>query len=114
MNLEEQLDEFWRESLRSDGTSPKEFEAKYAIFIKSVEVQTAHLPRAEQERLALQLYSRNAEYIAIGQRDRTALKAKLGLPVPSPEASRLAQVAVETAVRATIWQSIAAFFRAFR
>jgi hypothetical protein len=114
MNLDEQLDDFWRETFRSGVTNPKELQARYSNFISSVEAQTAHLPRAEQERLAIQLYKRNAEYIAIGRRDRTALKARLGLVVPSPEAGRLAQVAVETAVRATIWQSIAAIFRAFR
>jgi hypothetical protein len=58
---------------------------------------------------------RNAEYIAMGKTNKDALRVRLGLPpASSPMASRRGQVAAETAVRATIWQPIAAIFRGFR
>jgi hypothetical protein len=62
----------------------------------------------------MQVVNRNAEYIAIGQRDRDALKVRLGLSGSSAATGRLAQVAAETGIRANIWQSIAALFRGFR
>jgi hypothetical protein len=50
----------------------------------------------------------------LDDRDRDALKVRLGLSASSAATGRLAQVAAETVVRATIWQSIAALFRGFR
>jgi hypothetical protein len=47
---------------------------------------------------------RNAKYIAIGKRDKYALRIRLGMPVSSPSpvnTGRLAQVAADTVVRAT-------------
>jgi hypothetical protein len=114
MNFLEQLDDFWREGLQSGGGDKKRFERKYADFVKRVQDQVSHLPQGEQDRLAMQLVNRNAEYIAIAKRDRDALKVRLGLSASSAATGRLAQVAAETVVRATIWQSIAALFRGFR
>jgi hypothetical protein len=52
---------------------------------------------------------------AIAKRDKDALRVRLGVPVSSPvDTGRLAQVAADTVVRATIWQSIAMLFRGFR
>ena len=111
MNLLEQLDEFWREIFGQDRSV---IEKRYPEFVASIQAQVAHLPQPEQDQLMWQVVQRNAEYIALAQRDRNALKIRLGLPALSPEANRLVQVATETAVRATVWQGISAIFRAFR
>ena len=50
------------------------------------------------------LVMRNAKYIAVGKRDKDALRIRLGMPVSSPSpvnTGRLAQVAADTVVRAT-------------
>ena len=106
-----QLDDFWRENL---GRHRKTIERKYTDFIKRLQGQVAHLPQAEQDWLCTQLFNRNAVYIATANGDRNALRVRLGLPAQSAATNRLAQVAAETVVRATIWESIAALFRAFR
>ena len=117
MNLLEQLDDFWRECLQSSGGDKEFFESKYADFVQRVGDQVSHLPDEEQNRLVKQVFDRNAEYIAIAKRDKDALRVRLGVPVSSPSpinTNRLAQVAADTVVRATIWESIAALFRGFR
>ncbi|WP_456827909.1 hypothetical protein [Bradyrhizobium sp. USDA 4518] len=108
-----QVDDFWRECLQSGQNN----QTKYADLIKRIQGQVSHWPQAEQDKLFMLLIDRNTEYIALMKRDRDALRARLGLPVSSPtpiNTGRLAQVAADTVVRATIWQSIAALFRAFR
>lgn len=113
MNLLEQLDDFWRETLQSGAYN----QTKYTDLMKRLQDQVSHLPDEEQNRLVKPLVDRNAEYIAMAKRDRNALKVRLGVSVSSPSpvnAGRLAQVAADTVVRATIWQSIAALFRGFR
>jgi hypothetical protein len=57
---------------------------------------------------------RNAEYISLGQQNVEALKIRLGVPTSSAVTDRFVQIAAETAVRATVWESVAALFRAFR
>ncbi len=57
---------------------------------------------------------RNAEYMALAKSDREALKARLGVTSPLPGSAPIANMVVETAVRATIWQGIGALFRGFR
>ncbi|WP_342723475.1 hypothetical protein AAFG07_30595 [Bradyrhizobium sp. B097] len=109
----EQLDDFWREALQSNAYD----QTKYADLLKNPQAQVAHLPQAEQDKPFMPLVMRNAEYIAIGKQDKDALRVRLGVPVSSPSpvnTARSTQVAAETAVRATIWQGIAALFRAFR
>lgn len=114
-----QVDEFWREIL---GRDKKFIETKHLAFIKKVQDQVAHLPKAEQDALLWQVYMRNEEYAKLAQLDRAALKARLGLQSSSatnqlnssPYTDHLVHVAVDTAVRATVWQGIRAIFRAFR
>ena len=113
MNSLDQLDDFWRETLRSNAFD----QTKYADLLKRLQDQVSHLPQAEQDEFFRPIVARNAEYISIAKRDRDALKVRLGVPVssaPRINTGRLAQVAAETAVRATVWQSIAALFRGFR
>jgi hypothetical protein len=110
----EQLDDFWRDALQSGGYDNQR---KYADLMKRLQDQVSHLPQAEQDKFFMPFVTRNAEYIAIAKRDKNALKIRLGVPVSSPSAvntGRLAQVAADTVVRATIWESIAGLFRAFR
>ncbi|HEY8124202.1 MAG TPA: DUF6232 family protein [Methylocystis sp.] len=114
MNLDEQLDAFWREGFLSGSKNRKVFEAKYTAFLNSLQAQVSHLPQDEQDRLFMGLVARNAKYISLGQRDMEALKISLGVPTSSAATDRLAQIAVETAVRATVWESVTALFRAFR
>ena len=109
----DQLDDFWREALQSNAYD----QSKYTDLLKRLQAQVAHLPQAEQDKFFMTFATRNAEYIAIAQRDKDALRVRLGVPVPSPppiNTNRLAQVAADTVVRATIWQGIASIFRAFR
>jgi hypothetical protein len=109
-----QVDEFWRETL---GRDRKFIEKKYHALFKNLQDQVSHLPKVEQDALLWQVIAKNKEYTDLALRDRPALKAKLGLPVSSASSvstNRLAQVAAETVVRATIWESIRRLFRAFR
>jgi hypothetical protein len=117
----DQLDNFYRECFQMNfwGGDRKVFESKYADLMKRLQAQVAHQPQAEQDKFFMPFVTRNAEYIAIAKRDKDALRVRLGVPVPvsSPSpinTNRLAQVAADTVVRATIWESIAGLFRAFR
>ncbi len=114
MNFDDQLDAFWREGFLSGGSNQNAFQAKYEAFIYSLQAQASHLPQDEQDRLIMRLVARNGEYISLGQQDMKALKSRLGVPTSSASTDRLAQIAVETAVRATVWESVAALFRTFR
>ncbi|PDT75098.1 hypothetical protein [Bradyrhizobium sp. C9] len=114
IELMPQVDEFWRENLGRG----RSVEKRYVEFLGRITGQVSHLPKAEQDALLWQVQLKTQEYNQLAARDLPALKARLGLPV-SPAASsvntnRLAQVAAETVVRATIWESIIALFRAFR
>ena len=114
MNGLDQLDDFWRDALQSGGYDNQR---KYADLIKRLQDQVSHLPQEEQDKFFMPFVTRNAEYIAIAKRDKDALRVRLGVPVSSPppvNTDRLAQVAADTVVRATIWQGIAALFRGFR
>src|SRR4051794_32341996 len=105
MNLLDQLDDFWRDTLQSGVTNPKIIGKKYNDLIVKIQGQVAHLPQEEQDQLVWQLVNRNAEYIAIANKDKDNLRVRLGLPPLLNSGNRLAQVAAETAVRATVWQS---------
>jgi hypothetical protein len=96
---------------------------KYAEFIKRMQDRVSRLPKAEQVALLWQVYGKNEEYSKLAELDRAALNGKLGLAASSPSVApsaspvspdRLAQVATETVVRATVWESVAVRFRAFR
>jgi hypothetical protein len=109
----DELDDFWRETLQSNAYD----QTKYTDLLRRLQDQVSHLPQEEQDKFFMLFVARNAEYIAIAKRDKDALRIRLGVPVSSPSpvnTNRLVQVAAETAVRATIWQSIAALFRAVR
>jgi hypothetical protein len=114
----DQLDDFYRECFQMNYFDDREgFLRRYNDLFKRLQAQVAHLPQAEQDKFFLPVVMRNAEYIAIGKQDKNALRVRLGVPVSTPSpinTGRLAQVAADTVVRATIWQGIAALFRAFR
>jgi hypothetical protein len=114
MNFDDQLDAFWREGFLSGVNNRETLQAKYTAFINSLQAQASHLPQDEQDRLIMRLVARNAEYISLGQRDVEALKNRLGVPTSSTATNRFVQIAAETAVRATVWESVSALFRAIR
>jgi hypothetical protein len=118
LDLMPQVDAFWREIL---GRDRKFVERKHREFVTSIQHQVSHLPKTEQDTLIWQVYAKNEQYSKLAEIDREALNVRLRLPASSPPAyrpassppaDRLTQVAVETVVRATIWQSIRALFRA--
>src|SRR3954466_12508430 len=74
----DQLDDFYRENLLSN-SDRMVVEAKYLAFMNKLQAQIAHLPQVEQDAFIVPLVIRNAEYIAIGKRDKNALKARLGI-----------------------------------
>lgn len=95
-------------------SQPERFQVQWAQFLANLQAQVSHLPQPEQDGIITRVVLRNAEYIALAQKDREALKAQLGVSASQATPSPLANVVVEAAVRATIWQGISALFRAFR
>lgn len=117
----DQLDEFWRETLRSGETRPNVLGKSYNEMLARMQREICHLPQAEQDRLVSQLVNRNAEYIELANRDKELkndLRVRLGMPPllrsQAQARNHMAQVVIDTAVRATIWQSIRGIFRLFR
>ena len=77
MNPLEQLDDYWRETLRANAYD----QTKYTALLKRLQALVAHLPQAEQDKFFMPFVARNAEYIAIAKQDKNALKIRLGVPV---------------------------------
>lgn len=82
INSLQQLDDFWRECLRSGHFD----QSKYADLLKKLHGQVSHLPQEEQDEFFRPFVVRNAEYIAIAKRDKDALKVRLGVPASSAAA----------------------------
>jgi hypothetical protein len=114
VDLRSQQDAFWRELLVRGVPNQKAFQVQWTQFLANLQAQVSHLPQPEQDGIMTRVVLRNAQYIALAQRDREALKAQLGVSAPQATPSPFANAVVETAVRATIWQGIGALFRAFR
>ncbi|MBB2964738.1 hypothetical protein [Methylobacterium sp. R2-1] len=112
--FDDRQDDFWRQTLAQGVGNQKAFLAKYEAFVKGMQADAAHLPQAEQDAIFGRVVARNAEYMALAQVDREALKAKLGMPNSFNGPNSLGKVAAETAVRATVWNSVGALFRLFR
>jgi hypothetical protein len=114
VDLRGQQDAFWRELVARGIPNQNAFQVQWVQFVTKLQAQVAHLPQPEQDGIMTRVVLRNAEYIALAQKDRDALKARLGVSTPLSAFSPIADVVVETAVRATVWQGIGALFRAFR
>jgi len=114
LDLRDQQDAFWRQLVVNGIPNPRAFQAQWAGFVAQLQSQVAHLPQPEQDGIITRVVLRNAEYMALAEKDREALKARLGVLASPAAPSPIADVVVETAVRATIWQGIGALFRAFR
>lgn len=110
MAVEDLVDDFWRDALMSNLTGAQA-QAKWIAFVSDLQARVAPFPNEAREEVILRAVTRNAECIGIARIDLDALRAKLGIPISN---NRLVDVAAETFVRATIWQSVAAFFRLFR
>ncbi len=114
MNLDSQQDDFFRQLLVTGVGDRKAFEVKWSEFCNSLQSQVAHLPQSEQDTLITRVVMRNAEYMALMQKSPDALRARLGVLVAPATGEHLVKIAAETAVRATVWQSISSIFRIFR
>ena len=114
VDLLDQLDALYRELLVRGIPNQKAFQVRWDQFLAKLQAQVAHLPQPEQDGIITRVVIRNAEYIDLALKDREALKARLGVSAPLAVPSPIANLVVETAVRATIWQGIGAIFRAFR
>jgi hypothetical protein len=110
MAVEDLVDDFWRDALRSNATGAQA-QAKWNAFIYGLKDRVGHFPQEAQDEVFLRAANRNAECIAIARASLDALRVRLGVPAAS---NRLADVAAETLVRATVWQGVGAFFRLFR
>lgn len=117
VDLLPQLDAFWRGLFAQGTPSPQSIQTQWGQFVVGLQAQVSRLPQPEQDGLLTRLALRNAEYLAIAGKDREMLRTRLGAapsPVAGTTSSPMADMVVETAVRATIWQGIGALFRAFR
>jgi hypothetical protein len=110
MAVEDLVEEFWRDALISNATGAQA-QAKWNAFIHELKARVAHFPQEAQDEVFLRAAKRNAECIAIARINLDALREKLGIPAAR---NRLADVATETLVRATVWQGVGSFFRLFR
>lgn len=114
VDLKDQQDAFFRDLLANGIPDPKRFQLRWEQFIAHLQSQIDHLPKPEQDGIMTRVVLRNAEYMALAKSDRKALEARLGVSSPSSGSAPIANMVVETAVRATIWQGIGALFRGFR
>ena len=110
MSVEDLVDDFWRESLAANLDGPQA-QAKWNAFIFGLRDRVAKFPQPAQDEVFLRAAVHNANRIAVARENLDALRKQLGVPVPN---NRLANVAAEALVRATVWQSVSAFFRLFR
>ncbi|MDO9297478.1 hypothetical protein [Bradyrhizobium sp.] len=110
MAVEDLVDDYWRDVLISKATGAQAQE-KWNVFIHGLKDRVAHFPQEAQDEVFLRGAKHNAECIAIARVSLDALREKLGIPATS---NRLADVAAETLVRATVWQGVGSFFRLFR
>lgn len=114
VDLKDQQDAFFRDLLANGIPDARRFQVRWEQFIAHLQSQIDHLPKPEQDGIMTRVVLRNAEYMAIAKSDREALKALLGVGSPSAVSPPIANMVVETAVRATIWQGVGALFRSFR
>jgi hypothetical protein len=110
MSVEDLVDDYWRETLTANLNGPQA-QAKYNDFIYGLRDRVAKFPQEAQDEVFLRAAKHNAGRIAQARVSLNFLREKLGVPVVD---NRLADVAVETLVRATVWQGVSAFFRLFR
>ncbi|TFW12197.1 hypothetical protein EGY25_09140 [Brevundimonas intermedia] len=114
VDLRDQQDAFFRDLLTKGIPDPKRFQLRWEQFIAHLQSQINHLPKAEQDGIMTRVVLRNAEYMALAKSNREALKARLGVDSFSSGSAPIADMVVETTVRATIWQGIGALLRGVR
>lgn len=110
MAVEDLVDDFWRDALTSN-LNGSQAQAKWMDFVYDLQARVARFPKEAQDEVFMRAATRNAECMGIAQVSLDALRQKLGLPVSN---SKLAEVAAETIINATLGQGIAAFFRILR
>lgn len=110
MAVEDLVDDFWRDALRSNA-SGQQAQANWNAFIHGLKDRVARFPQEAQDEVFMRAARHNAGRIAIAQRSIDALRVELGLP---PASNPLVDAAADTLVRATVWHGVGALFRWFR
>lgn len=87
-------------------------------FFEGLEATASLMPTEQAQEFLQIVVEENSLFMAEYRRDPTAAVQRLGLSVeqvrPSHHRQSLADVAVRTAVRATVWESVDSLFRLFR
>jgi hypothetical protein len=116
------VEEFWRAFISVAATNPQIGAQTIENFDERIQA-TASLMVSEQAKMFLQAVEEERDLLFNEyRRNPDALKRRLGLgPVRQPnrvvhqhQRQSIGEMAVRTAVRATIWESVISLFRAFR
>ncbi|KYH01704.1 hypothetical protein [Bradyrhizobium sp. DOA1] len=110
MAVEDLVDDFWRDALRSKVGGP-EGQAKWNAFINGLKDRVANFPQEAQDEVFMRAAKHNAARIALARKSLDALRVELGLPA---ENIPLVEAAADTLVRATVWHGVGALFRWIR
>ena len=110
MAVEDLVDDFWRDALRSKASGPQA-EAKWNEFIHGLKHRVANFPQEAQDEVFMRAAKHNAGRMAIARKSLDALRVELGLPL---ENNPLVEAAADTLVRATVWHGVGALFRWIR
>ena len=109
------LDDFWRSAILQSAHDMSLIPRMWEDFVRNTAVATSHMPKVEQEAYIGEMLNMNVQYMNEFQRNQQGMRARLGIGRSDNMAgSQIAKVAVNAAVRATVWQSVAAVFRLFR
>ena len=118
------VEDFWRSFLVTSTVKPESAKDSIHRFEERLQAMASIMP-LEQSNEFLKIASEEREIIAKeNERNPEQLKMRLGLkinrevqsyPIPAQyQRQSLPELAVRTAVRATVWKSIGAAFRLFR
>jgi hypothetical protein len=115
------VEEFWISRLSAEGKDPAIGRSVVERFEASIEEIADGLPPSGAASFRAAVEEERAMLLSEYGRDREATRMRLGLPSMEnrgrPKNSRgrsLGDVAVETAVRATVWETVRSAFRLFR
>lgn len=110
MSIEDLVDDFWRDALRSNATGA-EAEAKWLAFIQGLQTRVARFPKEAQDEVFIRAATHNAQCIGMARADLDALRRRLGVPVSQ---NKLVEAVAETLVRETVSLGFGTLFRLFR
>ncbi|WAB76716.1 hypothetical protein [Rhodopseudomonas palustris] len=110
MSIEDLVDDFWRDALRSNATG-EEAQAKWLAFVQGLQDRVAYFPKEAQDEVFLRAVTHNAQCIGMARVDLDALRQRLGVPVSH---NKLVEAAADTVIRETLGLGMGALFRIFR